>query len=172
MKNILLIGFKASGKSTLGSLLASLLGKSFVDTDNLIKAAYTEKTGQHLSCRAIFNTLGEAGFRALENQVIETLQQAENTVIATGGGLAANAQNIPALKKCGQVVFIDAEFPVIEKRLAGVNSPLFSQTTCAELFAERRPKYREAADIVFPVSAVSPQLLVESLRALIAEKSK
>ena len=71
--NVILIGFKASGKTTLGKALARLLNRPFIDTDRLLEQRYQEKTGTRQSFRQIFSLLGDEGFRALESEVLANL---------------------------------------------------------------------------------------------------
>ncbi len=100
-RNCVLIGMPSCGKSTLGRHLATRLGMAFVDTDDLIRA----RAGK--SIPAIFDEVGEQGFRDIETAVIRDIEALEHTVIATGGGAILRAQNRASLRANGQVLFLD-----------------------------------------------------------------
>jgi len=84
--HLFLCGFKNSGKSTLGKLLADHLGKCFLDTDSLLEKAYCKKYHEKLNSSQIYEKKGEAFFRDLEKEVIEGLSEYEDCVVALGGG--------------------------------------------------------------------------------------
>lgn len=100
-QNLVLIGMPGSGKSTVGSLLASRLGRRFLDTDALIE----EKAGKTIP--QIFSEDGEAYFRDLEAEVIESVASENGLVIATGGGAILRRENCRALKRNGRLYFLD-----------------------------------------------------------------
>ena len=93
IKNITLIGFMGTGKTTVGRLVAEQLKFEFLDTDALIE----ERSGKKIA--EIFAQNGEASFRELEAQLVEELSERNNTVISTGGGLPTNPANLVSLKK-------------------------------------------------------------------------
>ena len=95
--NIILTGFMATGKTTVGKLLADRLGYEFVDTDELI----VRRSG--LSVADIFNTQGEAAFRKMEAAIAKELGEMQGLVVATGGGLMMDAGNAAALSQSGRV---------------------------------------------------------------------
>lgn len=170
--NIILIGFKASGKTTLGKALARLLNRQFIDTDRLLEQRYQEKTGKRQSFRQIFSLLGDEGFRALESEVLVNLSDRKEVVIATGGGMAARQENIALLKQNGRVVLIDTHFSMIQKRLSGTNSPLFTGASMNEMYLTRRPVYLQAADLVFtPDDHQTPENLAHSLKDLLCQQT-
>ena len=78
--NIILVGMMGAGKTTIGKLLANYMGKTFIDSDYEIQ----QRTGVKIPL--IFEIEGEAGFRRRETEVLHELVQAENVVLATGGG--------------------------------------------------------------------------------------
>ncbi len=111
LRNIALIGFMGTGKSTVGVLTANQLGFRFVDTDTLIE----RRVGMPIS--EIFARQGEPAFRALEAQVVEELAEVERTVISTGGGVGANAEHLASLKRHSMVVCLWASARVILDRV-------------------------------------------------------
>src|SRR5260221_177431 len=90
--NIALIGFMGTGKTSVGRLVADMLHFDYLDTDETIQTC----TGRTIT--DIFNTDGEPAFRALEQKVVQELAGRTKTVIATGGGLPANPDNLASLK--------------------------------------------------------------------------
>ena len=107
-KNLFLIGFSGSGKSTIGPLLARRLKAKFFDTDTMIE----NETGSKIS--ELFRRDGEARFRKLERQTIKTVLQSrtKHKVIALGGGAFANSSNRALIMKSGVVVYLSC--PVLE----------------------------------------------------------
>lgn len=93
IKNITLIGFMGTGKTTVGRIVAEQLKLEFLDTDSLIE----ERTGKKIA--DIFAQNGEPEFRKLEAQLVEELSARTGTVISTGGGLPTNPANLASLKK-------------------------------------------------------------------------
>ena len=100
-KNIVLIGMPASGKSTVGRIIAEKLGRDLIDTDDEIVKSTSSTIPE------IFKNQGEARFRDIESEVIEEISTTTGAVIATGGGAILRAKNVEALKKFGKVYFID-----------------------------------------------------------------
>src|SRR2546425_11028651 len=98
IENIALIGFMGSGKSSVGHLVAAQLHFSFLDTDEMIES----RAGRSIA--EIFSQAGENVFRDLECQLVNELASARSTVIATGGGMIANAANLASLKQHALVV--------------------------------------------------------------------
>ena len=144
MSNIILIGMPASGKSTVGVLLAKNLGYRFLDCDLMIQ----EREGKLL--HEIITERGVQGFLELENCVCAAIE-ADRTVISTGGSAVYGEDAMAHLKTLGKVLYLKIDCDTLEKRLGdyshrGVVSPC--ATTLAELFAERTPLYERYADIV------------------------
>ena len=143
IRNLALIGFMGSGKSSVGHLVAARLGFTFVDTDALIE----EGAGQRIP--EIFATRGEAGFRALERQAVAGLAGRERLVIATGGGVGANPELLAALKQHALVVWLWVSPASIWQRVRHQgHRPLLQvphpEARIRELLAARQPVYRQA----------------------------
>lgn len=110
MKNIVLIGFMASGKTTVGKLLSDLLNYRFYDTDLLIEK------NEGKSIEDIFKIFGEEYFRNLETKTVKDFCDVDTSVIATGGGIVLNPENIDILRKNSVIVHLKTNDLIIKKR--------------------------------------------------------
>ena len=141
--NLALIGFMGTGKTSVGRLVAEPLHFDFLDTDELIQT----RTGRAIA--DIFAKDGEPVFRALERQVVGELAARNKTVIATGGGLPTNLENLTALKTHALVVCLWASPEKIWERVRNQSHrPLLHdpdpQKKIRELLEVRTPFYRQA----------------------------
>jgi shikimate kinase len=143
LRNLSLIGFMGTGKSTVGQQVAALLHFQFVDTDVLIE----ERAGKPIP--RIFAENGEPTFRQLECDVVNQLADQSSLVIATGGGLACNPVNLDSLKQHSLVVCLWAAPETIWRRVRNqTHRPLLQdadpEAKIHRLLAEREPHYRNA----------------------------
>lgn len=136
MENIILIGMPGSGKSTVGQIIAERTGKTFVDADALI----AEKAG--CTIPEIFNTQGEAGFRAIETQVLTEIGKSSGLVIATGGGCVTREENYPLLHQNGTIFCLERDL----EQLATDGRPLSQSSKMEEMYRIRKPMYARFAD--------------------------
>jgi shikimate kinase len=141
---IVLIGFMATGKSTVAPLVAAKLGLEVVEMDDLT----IKKSGRH-SITEIFENDGEAAFRDLETAVAKDLQHRDNAVISTGGGVVMNQAIIDYLATDALVVELAAPFNTILERIGpDIPRPLFEDAAKAKALYERRePLYSKYATI-------------------------
>ena len=102
MKNIVLIGFMGTGKTSAGRLLAGRLNRPFIDVDKKIE----QETG--LAISDIFQLNGEDHFRHLEREVISRVARYTNAIIATGGGVVLKQENMVRLKNTGIIISLTA----------------------------------------------------------------
>ena len=138
-ENIVLIGMPASGKSTVGKILAKALDRRVIDTDKLI----AERAGKDIP--TIFREDGEAKFRELETEVIREVASETGVIIATGGGAVLRSENMDALRENGRIYFIDRP---LERLMPTDNRPLSSTKEDIEKrYHERYKIYTEAADV-------------------------
>ncbi|MBU6400546.1 MAG: shikimate kinase [Verrucomicrobia bacterium] len=147
MINLALIGFMGTGKSAVGRLVAKQLRFDFLDTDACIEA----QTGLRIA--ELFARAGEAAFREHERRLVDDLGRMTRTVIATGGGLAANEQNLASLKQHALVVCLWASPETIWDRVADQSHrPLLRDpdplAKIRLLLAQREPFYRQADVLV------------------------
>jgi shikimate kinase len=159
MKNIYLVGFMGSGKSTVGKILAEKLNMNFIDIDKLIE----EKEGMKI--KDIFEQKGESYFRELERKQIEVIVNQEGLVVSTGGGLGANLDNMNLMKKNGDVVWLDVSLNTVLDRLKNdQDRPLLKQSAekIKQLFEERKNVYR-LANIRINADKKTPSQIVEEI---------
>jgi len=150
--NIILIGFKNSGKSSTGKQLAHKLGYNFVDTDRLLENIYQQENHHFLTMRQIFQQEGADFFRALEQRAILSLSNIENTVIATGGGSVINPNNVTQLKTLGTIVYLNVAKSELEKRNARHQPPAFLDNknlrdSFEQTYLTRKPLYEATANL-------------------------
>lgn len=129
MTRILLIGFMAAGKTTLGKALARDLGLQFIDLDHYIENRY------HSTVSQLFADRGEEGFRQIERNMLHEVTEFEDVIIATGGGTPCFYDNMEYMSSKGITVFLQASVDVIYTRLtiARVQRPLVKGKTADEL---------------------------------------
>jgi shikimate kinase len=161
LKNIALIGFMATGKSAVGRLVAAQQQYDFVDTDAMIEARC------HKTIRDIFEQEGESQFRFYEKQIIVELKHFSETVIATGGGMAANEENLVGLKQHALVICLWASPEIIWSRARRhAHRPLLQGLNPLEkiraLLAARAPWYRQA-DILINTERRSIQTVAQQV---------
>ncbi len=141
--NITLIGMPASGKSSVGVILAKRLGKRFVDVDILIQ----EKYGMRL--KEIIDRYGDERFREIENEVNASLE-VENSVISPGGSVIYGKEAMAHLKKISTVIYLELSYYAIKTRLGDLRERGISfrkGQSLRSLYQERVPLYEKYADM-------------------------
>lgn len=160
-ENIVLVGMPASGKSTVGVILAKELKYRFIDTDLLLQDA----TDQTLI--EIIGERGLDGFLELENAAVSQLQ-AKRTVIATGGSVVYGREAMEHLKANGTVVYLKHRYEVIESRLTNITTRgvvMREGATLRDLFRERTPLYEQYADLTIEADGLTTEQTVQCIKA-------
>lgn len=142
-KNIVLVGMPGVGKSTVGVILAKVLGYEFIDSDLVIQ----KQTGKLL--KDIIAEKGPEGFIEVENEINSKLE-AENSIIATGGSIVYGAEAMAHLKEIGTVIYLKQSLKELEGRLGNIKNRgvvLKEGQTLATLYEERIVLYEKYADI-------------------------
>lgn len=147
IRNLALVGFMGTGKSSVGRFVAAQLRFGFVDTDDLVEA----RAGKSIS--RIFAEEGESRFREYEREVVADLTRLKETVIAGGGGLVVDESNLASLKTHALVVCLWASPETIWSRVCNQSHRPLLQTSDPEvrlrqLLEERGPCYRRADALV------------------------
>jgi len=150
--NIALIGFMGAGKSAVGRALAAKLAMEFIDMDSLIE----EKAARSIA--GIFARDGEPAFRRMETEITAQVAGKEKAVIAPGGGIILEQNNIDRIRKSSVIVYLAAEPSVLLRRVlkSRERRPLLQVADPAsaieDLLKFRRPLYEKAADIIIDTS--------------------
>lgn len=160
MDNIILIGMPGTGKSTVGVVLAKLLGFNFIDTDILI-------SNKDKASRPLWQIIAQDGFESFlraEGQVGKELC-CSHSVVATGGSMVYSENAMENLARLGLIVWLDTPVSVIEERIGGglqergVATP--RKMTVAEIYAEREQLYRRWAQLSFPCVGNTEQVVTK-----------
>lgn len=167
-KNIVLVGFMGTGKSSVGKVLAQKLCRPLIDVDSYIEEKEKRKI------REIFKKDGEAVFRAMEKEAIRLLSFPGGSVMTTGGGAVLDAENRRVLKGSGIVVALLAKPETIFERVKNSrNRPLLAgEDMLGEiktLLEQRRPFYQEA-DLFFETDGKTPTQVAEMISAALGQE--
>lgn len=167
-KNIVLIGFMGVGKSTLGRRLAKQLGYKFIDTDSIIE----EVTGK--TVEQIFRTDGEIRFRSEEKLLVRKLAGQTGLVIATGGGMVLDQENVELLKQNGVLIGLHADPQVIMQRVKNKRRrPLLSKGNLFEniirLTKEREGAY-DIAEFTLDTGKLTYDEMLQEIKKFLEQK--
>ena len=157
--NIVLIGMPGVGKSTVGVILAKVMGYQFIDADIVIQ----QQEGRLL--HEIIEQEGTEGFIQVENRVNASLS-ASHAIIATGGSVVYGKEAMEHLREIGTVVYLEVSFPVLEKRLADIKGRgvvLKEGQNLYDLYLERTPLYESYADIRIAETGLDIEQTVEQI---------
>lgn len=160
-KNIYLVGFMGTGKTTVGKILAEKLGREFVEMDEEIEKEEGKKIVD------IFRQNGESYFRKIEKEVLKRIASCFNLVVSCGGGVIVDKENLKILKETGVVICLKAKPSIIyertkktkERPLLNVPDPL---KKIKELLAKRAPFYAKA-DYFVDTSTLTPEEVSEEI---------
>lgn len=161
--NIVLIGMPGVGKSTVGVILAKILGYQFIDSDLVIQ----KEEGKLL--KDIIAEVGSEGFIEVENRVNAAICT-EHSVIATGGSVVYGRQAMEHLKAIGTVVYLSLPYEEVEKRLDDIKGRgvvLREGQTLKDLYEERTPLYEKYADVEIDETGLNAE---ETIYALLKAK--
>jgi len=172
--NVVLIGFRGSGKTTIGKAVAERLGREFIDCDDWIER-HTE-----LTIKEIFEKHGESHFRTLESQAIGELSAMDGKVIATGGGAALKYQNMQVFKRNGgRIFFLEVGAETAFARIQGdetsrLRRPALTDkdpyTEVKEQIELRRPYYLKGADVTIATDGRSIDDVVKDILQHVQEE--
>lgn len=164
-QNIVLIGMPGVGKSTIGVILAKVIGYRFMDSDLVIQ----ETEGKLL--KDIIEEKGTKGFLEVENRINATISPVK-TVIATGGSVVYGKEAMEHFKEISTIVYLKADFPTLDKRLSNIKNRgvvIEDGQTLEDLYNERVVLYEKYADVIIEENDLSVEdtleLLVQKLNA-------
>ncbi len=166
-RNIYLIGYRCTGKTTIGRILASIIKFCFLDTDEEIE---TQKLA---SIASIVKQNGWKKFRDIEKNILFKTGKLNNHVVATGGGIITLDKNVQFMKKKGIVIWLKAPAHIIIGRMAKdptssyLRPSLTGKTIEDEaisVLSRRIPIYQDACDFEFDTSFLSPEKIAENIK--------
>jgi shikimate kinase len=163
--NVVLIGYRGTGKSTVGKLVAARLDRVLVSTD----AEIVKLVGQ--SIPEIIEQHGWEYFRDLETKICQDLAGRDGVVIDTGGGAILRSQNVEGLKRTGKLFWLTAPVETIAKRIgADTQRPSLTGTKSfldeiQDVLRERTPKYQAAADYIIETDGKSTTQVADEILA-------
>mgnify|MGYP005832630933 CR=1 FL=1 len=171
--NLVLVGYRASGKTTIGRRLSSYLKKVFIDTDEVIEAT------QKASIEEIVRRYGWEYFRAIEKKVISKVAKGDDLIVSVGGGAILDADNVRALQRNGYIIWLKADVNVLWKRM--IEDPLSatrrpSLTSLGrleefkEVFRQREPLYERVSTIQIETTELNDQEVVDQILTLLGTR--
>lgn len=158
-ENIVLIGMPGVGKSTVGVILAKVLGYQFIDADLVIQ----EQEGRLL--REIIAQEGTDGFIQVENRINASIN-AHHAIIATGGSVVYGKDAMKHLGSIGTIIYLEVAYPELEKRLEDIKGRgvvLREGQTLHDLYEERTPLYEQYADIRISETGLDVEQTVQQI---------
>lgn len=167
--NIILIGYRGTGKSVVGELLSRKLNRETISMD----AQIVKKAG--MSIPDFVEKNGWPEFRDLETEVARELAGRDNIIVDCGGGVIERPENIPALRKNGVIFWLQASVDVILDRIAGgTERPALTEgktftEEVAEVLERRTPLYSAAAQHTINTDAMTPEQVVDRILAIVSQ---
>ncbi len=155
--NIVLIGMRGSGKTTIAKLLAEKTQKKYLDLDELM----VKKTG--MTIQKLVDTYGWSYFREKETEIVKEISQMNNTIISAGGGIVINPDNITALKKHSKFIYLKAPIQTLLQRINidPQRPPLTDkknpQEEMLELYKQRKHLYEKYSDEIINTEMLTPK---------------
>jgi len=168
--NIVLIGYRGTGKSTIARILSQKLNKKLYVLDALISYS------AGMSTQKIVEKWGWKRFREMETfQIKHVVNKAKNAIIDCGGGVILNPDNINCLKENGKIILLSVPIEIILKRIRpdsnrpALKAGLSFEDEQKQVLEERAPLYQKAADLVFETSSGSPEEKADQIIQTLAE---
>ncbi len=169
--NIVLIGMRGTGKTTIGNMLSQSLKRDFIETDELI----AKKSGRTIA--DLVNTFGWNYFRDLESRVVQEVSLRSDAVISTGGGVIMRDENVNELKGNGFLVLLTANIDTMVRRLAhDADRPsLTAKQTMREEISEvlrlRKSQYKKACQVQIATDDQSLDAVVQKILEIVKERN-
>jgi len=166
--NAYFVGFMGTGKTTVGRAIAYQLGFEWLDVDEQIERAQGKTVAQ------IFEQTGEAAFRAMERQFIESGHPATRTIVSCGGGLVVQPGMLDLLKTKGVVICLHASLEtILERTQHSAARPLLNVADpfarIRALYAEREPVYRRSGTLVLTDNRTLREITAHAMRVYLRE---
>ncbi len=165
--NIVLIGYRGSGKSTVAQILADKTGMKKISSDEIIES----RAG--MTINEFVKKNGWSAFRNLEESVIREISEMDGIIIDTGGGVILRQSNIDALRKNGTIFFLNAEAKILAERIKSENTrPSLTHgkepwEEVEDVLKERLPLYKKAAQHIIETGDIPPERVAEIILRII-----
>jgi shikimate kinase len=167
--NIVLFGLKSSGKTTFGKKLAEKLNKAFIDTDRLIEETYQVNRQKKLTISQIYQEVGPVTFRAFEYEVIQSLQDVQNSVIAVGGSVMLLYENVEALKKNSSLIYLVFDREALKKRVLAYDpipaflDPNDPESSFDKMYDQRDHEYKKIPATQINVTTMKDEEVIQEI---------
>jgi shikimate kinase len=173
--NVILCGLPGCGKTMVGKVLADKLNWTFIDTDRLIEDYYQNMSGEFLTCRQLFITIGEEAFRQLESQIVLSLKNDHHSVTSTGGGILKNRENCDLLKSMGLLFYLKNDPQVLLQRITTDQIPAYLDPkdlygSFQKIIKERESVYESIADIQIETNEMTQEEVASLIKQRLIEK--
>ncbi|WP_300673518.1 shikimate kinase AroL [Desulfoluna sp.] len=164
--NIYLTGYRCTGKSTVGKILADRMHRHFIDTDGFI-IGYAGASVDEIVTRD-----GWGGFRKLEQFALRQVADSDGVIVATGGGIIVNSENRSLMRGSGTVVWLKARVHTLTRRImtdavTATQRPSLTgvgvEDEIASVLKEREPLYQAAAHLTLETDGMSPESIAEEI---------
>ena len=171
--NLVLVGYRASGKTTVGRRLSAFLKKAFVDTDDLIEERQGIPIGE------IVKIHGWDYFRAIERKVISEISDHDDLIIAAGGGAVLEAENVKALKRNGFIIWLKADIQILLQRMAKDPRTVTGRPSLTgkgsleelkEVLSHRENFYKQASEVQVDTSLLDVDGVVNNVLSIFQER--
>ncbi|MCE5316678.1 MAG: shikimate kinase [Parachlamydia sp.] len=168
--NIILCGLPGSGKSTVGKLLAQKLKREHFETDRQLESLYERSFSEKLTCREIYQKLGDKAFRELEKQILLSFKGAR-TILDIGGGTLTHEDNAKMIQALGLVIHLKDDRKAIFERLLKKGLPAYldpnaSYDSFLKLAEAREPVYVRYAHATIECVNLTPEQIVGQIMNL------
>ncbi|MCR4675423.1 MAG: shikimate kinase [Lachnospiraceae bacterium] len=163
MKNIVLIGMPASGKSTIGVILAKVMGMDFLDADLVIQKREKKRLAD------IIEEVGVEGFLKVEEEALLSIETNHPTVIATGGSAVYSEKGMGHLKEDAKVVYLEVSLEDLKQRLSNIKDRgvvVKNGQGVEDIYKERLPLYECYQDITISEAGKTPEDIVEEIEKI------
>jgi shikimate kinase len=171
--NLVLIGYRAAGKTTVGRRLSAYLRRVFVDSDDMIEKH------QGTTIEDIVRCHGWDYFRAIEREVISEVSNYDNLIISAGGGVVIDPENVKVLKRNGLIIWLKADVEVLLERMvrdlrSAIERPsLTGRGTLKEfkeVLVQREPLYERASEVQMDTSLLDVDGVVNQVLSIFEER--
>ncbi len=170
VKNIVLIGMRGSGKSTIAKMLGDTLQRKVIDLDTVLEERVNMTVSEYVTAK------GWSNFRKLEKEIVTSIKNMSNKIISTGGGVVLDAENVQALKQNGYLIWLNATSHTLHDRLndsykrhpLSDNDDLYQELK--QTYIDRRERYEFAADYTIKTDSLSLQETHDTIYSLLKEE--